>query len=168
MATLSTIERVQITLSASEPDSGERILHASDLPRLYWKVTCAPEGTAPWQVFVGVNQSDIAPSWLLSPLGILFVGVEQGIFALGFSSGELVASVQDASYVQSIEPGPSDTVLVAAEDQLLSFTQGGKVIWRINLPDVIEEVKDERGTLTVRDISGGVYRLLPMTGKPIA
>lgn len=159
---------VHLEPSGHAPGTADRVLDASDVPLSYWMLACLPAAGPAWRVFIGVNQTDIVPTWFLSSGDVLFVGVEQGVFALDASNGEPIASVTDASYVQSISSGPGGIVLVPAEDQLLAFRPDGTLMWRTNLPDVIEDLEDDREVVLVRDMSGHCYRLHPETGKPAA
>lgn len=168
MTTSHVTARIHVNPSTSIPSGVDRVLYASDTPLHHWSVVCEPDNAPRWRVFIGVNQLDISPSWLLSPPGVLIIGVEQGVFALDFSTGDPITSIDDASYVQSVAPGPEKTILVSAEDQLFAFSRDGKLIWRTNLPDVIERMEDDQGTISIEDVSGAVYRLSPMTGKPVA
>lgn len=159
---------VHVEPSSHGPGTADRVLDASDVPLSYWMLACVPATGPAWRVFIGVNQTEIAPTWFLSPAGVLFVGVEQGVFALDASDGEPITSVSDASYVQAISSGPGGIVLVPAEDQLLAFRPDGTLMWRTNLPDVVEDLRNDHGVVLVRDVSGHSYRLHPETGKPAA
>lgn len=155
---------VRVALAGHAPTPTDRVLNATNIPRSHWLLTCSPATAPQWQVLVGTNQARIEPSALISTAGMLFVGAEQGVFVLDALDGRLTGSVDDASYVQSIEGSPGGMVIVSAEDQLLAFHNDGALAWRTNLPDVIASVQEQDGAL-VEDMSGHCCHLDTETGQ---
>jgi hypothetical protein len=105
-----------------------------------------------------VNQFDFEPAILVRGNRI-FIGVEQGIFVLDMITGRAICKISDISNVQWIEEDSQECVVFAAEDEVVTIDNYGNLLWRQNLPDVIEMTNIVDGKVLVTDMSGEEYEL---------
>jgi hypothetical protein len=162
------MREVKLMLANEKPPRDAVILPATDAPNYYWHMGALEANVFAWEVYIAANQNRIIPTLFKCGEKTLFVGVEQGIFVINTETGEIINRITDTTYVQSIELISKKIVLVTSEDELIGFSSGGELLWRENLPDVIEDVEEkENEQIEVIDVSGGVYRLNVVTGKPV-
>lgn len=57
-----------------------------------------------------------------------------------------------------------ERVLVAAEDEMLLFNADGTFKWRVNLPDIIQDIKEVADNLRIELMSGEKLFLVTETG----
>lgn len=145
------------------PELGAGTVLASTMPRFYWRVT--PLAGESWALNIGVNQAEIAPRFLETGR-TLFIGVEQGVFALDRQTGEVLSAVNDTSYVQAIETAGDGLVVVSGETELMAFSAtSGALLWRTELPDAVETFEQVDGRLEIRGVEGTMFELNLTTGK---
>lgn len=159
---MPSIQRQRIPVP---PDSGG-VLPATDTPRYYWRVTFVDGAGVSWSVVVAANHESPEPQ-VLAAKQIVVVGLEQGVFALSRSTGEVVTGISDVTHVGWLEDLPDGGVLIAAEDQLLVVSADGALRWRQSLPDVIDDTTVETERVVVRVMSGETYAHDVNTGNSI-
>ncbi len=138
---------------AAEYNDGSLILNCTDLPLHQWLVTS--DGV---KARLNVNQMDIEPSIFVRGER-MFVGAEQGIFVLHMITNRIINEISNVSNVQWVEEDAQDCVLFAAEDEVIALDNLGTLLWRKNLPDVIQTTDIVDGNILVTDMSDGKYRL---------
>jgi len=136
------------------PSMSQKIILATDKPNGYWQITYSLKGKPLWEYFIAVNQMEIEPEILFPNSGAIFVGVEQALFCFAKDTGNIISSVTDLTFVQSIELLSKNRILVAAEDEILVFTVCGILEWRLNLPDILQDVKEVADNLEIELYSG--------------
>jgi len=146
------------------PSTKQKILIATDKTNGYWQITRDSDKQSPWGLVLAVNQMDIKPVSLRTSRGVLFIGVEQAVFCVTENTGEIISSITDLTFLQSIEMLLKERVLVAAEDEMLLFTESGVLKWRVNLPDVIQDVKEIADKLQIELDSGEKLFVITETG----
>ncbi len=158
---------LEFQLVDSVPD-GAQLLLASDVINHYWVVSPTPAEVASNDFALAVNTSEFEPKVLLTESGLAFLGVEQGIFCVQPASGSIIAEITDLTFLQAIDKISNDRVLVSAEDELLLFEGAGALVWRCNLPSIIENVVEtERGIEVEMDDGENVF-LSVETGRSIS
>lgn len=86
---------------------------------------------------------------------------------MNINTGELVNKRADVSFIQWIDEDTSACVIFAAEDEIIAFENNGNLLWRKNLPDVIETTDVKNNQLIVVDMSGAHYKYELLDGKSI-
>lgn len=137
------------------------VLDCTDTPLHHWLLTVDK-----FRVKLNVNTVDIEPNILLR-YGRLFVGVEQCLFVIDIESGSIINSAFDAFYIQWIEEGAEESVIFAAEDEIIVLDNLGNFLWRKNFPDVIGMTDIIAGNILVTDISGEEYKLKLADGSSV-
>jgi hypothetical protein len=138
---------------AVEGDDGSLVLSCTDTPLHHWVLT-----NNGFEARFNVNQLDFEPAILVRGNRI-FIGVEQGIFVLDMVTGRAICEISDTSNVQWIEEDAQECVVFAAEDEVVTIDNYGNLLWRQNLPDVIEMTNIVGGKVLVTDMSGEEYEL---------
>jgi hypothetical protein len=157
-----------IARSLKPPPPEAVVLPASDTPTAYWHLMYRDPTQPGWDTYLAVNQTAIAPVVLENAQHCLFVGVEQGVFALATQTGTVVSAIVDTSYVQWIEQASHGVVLVPAEDELLAFAPEGTLLWRKTFPDVIDSLQETDGLLEITDVATDTYCVELTTGAPFS
>lgn len=159
------LDPVEISIAlVTEPVAGETLLPATDQPRFSWEIVGRSGGAIRWQRYLTSNQSDIPPRALRSK-GMLFVGMEQGLFVLEPRSGSTLAEYQDLTFFQAFHPLRSGVFLVLAETEILAFEEGAHLLWRESFPEIIEDVEDQGESALIKDMSSNEYQVDVRTGK---
>jgi hypothetical protein len=137
------------------------VLSCTDTPLHHWVLT-----SNGFEARFNVNQFDFEPAILVRG-NLIFFGVEQGIFALDMITNRAISAISDASSVQWIEEDAQKCVVFAAEDEVITLDNYGNLLWRKNLPDVIEmtNIVDEK--VLVTDMSGEEYELNLKDGSSV-
>jgi len=143
------------------------VLPASDTPTAYWHLSYRGPAQPRWDTYIAVNQTAIAPVVFENAQHCVFVGVEQGVFALAAPTGAVVSAIVDTSYVQWIEQASQGVVLVPAEDELLAFAPEGTLLWRKTFPEVIDHLQEIDGLLEITDVAADTYCVELTTGTPL-
>ncbi|VAW68999.1 Sulfate permease [hydrothermal vent metagenome] len=142
-------------------DNGSLILECSDTPLRHWLLT--DNGV---EARLNVNQFDIAPEILVRD-NKLFIGVEQGIFVLDIDARQVISVIPEVSNVQWIEEGAQKFVAFAAEDEVIVLDNLGNMLWRKNLPDVIEMTNIVDENILITDMSGEEYEMNLTDGNKV-
>ena len=146
----------------------QKVLMATDAPNGYWRIAYEFDQMSSWEILIAVNQLEIEPDVLVTPEGYCFIGVEQAVFCVSEQTGEVISSIEDLSFVQSIEMLSKDRVIITAEDEALLFSTNGIYKWRVNLPDIIEDIKEIADRLEIELVSEEKLYLDTETGLPSA
>ena len=113
---------------------------------------------------MAVNQMEIEPITLSTSKGIVFVGAESGLFCIREQTGEIIFSINDLTFVQSMEMLSNERVLISAEDELLLFSSEGHLKWRVNLPDIVVDITEVSNDIEVELDSGEKLYIITETG----
>jgi hypothetical protein len=138
---------------AVEGDNGSLVLNCTDTPLHHWILT-----NNGFEARFNVNQLNFEPAILIRG-NLIFIGVEQGIFVLDTSNNRVIIEISDASNVQWIDEDAQEYVVFAAEDEVITLDGFGMLLWRINLPDVIEMTNVVNGNVLITGLSGEEYKL---------
>lgn len=99
----SAMGHATISRMLEPPPPDAVVLPASDTPTAYWHLSYRDPAQPRWDTYIAVNQTAIAPVVFDNAPHCVFVGVEQGVFALAAPTGTVVSAIVDTSYVQWIE-----------------------------------------------------------------
>lgn len=144
----------------------QKVLMATDTPNGYWRIIHELDHEPSWELLIAVNQMEIEPDFLMTPNRFFVIGVEQAVFCVSEQTGEIVSSITDLSFVQSVEMLSKERVVVAAEDEILLLSASGILEWRVNLPDIIEDIIEVEENLQIELVSGEKLYLNIETGQP--
>lgn len=144
----------------------QKVLMATDTPNGYWRITNGVDQVPSWEIIIAVNQMEIKPDVLATPNENFFIGIEQAVFCVSEKSGNVISSIEDLSFVQSVDMLSKERVIVAAEDEILLFSTNGDIKWRVNLPDILEDIEEVADRLEMELVSGEKLFLDIETGLP--
>jgi hypothetical protein len=149
----------------SKQSGGVKILNCTDIPIKHWFIKYKEQNDS-WNLVLNVNQIVSSPKIHVRN-GLVFIGVEQGLFVLDQKSGNLIDTINNISYVQWIEEDSPLCVIFAAEDEIIVLSNSGHLLWRENLPDVIETTDVKNNILEISDMSGEMYKYMLPDGQKV-
>lgn len=144
----------------------QKVLMATDIPNGYWRIIHEIDHEPSWELLIAVNQMEIEPDFLITPNRLFVIGVEQAVFCISEQTGKIISSIADLSFVQSVEMLSKEQVAVASEDEILLLNASGNLEWRVNLPDIIEDIIEVEENLQIELVSGEKLYLNIVTGQP--
>jgi hypothetical protein len=149
----------------SSPPAVDMVLNATDAPNYQWLAHFRRDFLDEWSLLLGVNSFRFPPSVFQTDRGVGFLGAEQAVFSLDLHRRKVLNRVTDLTFLRAINLTDSGIVLVTSEDELLGFSPEGAFVWRVRLADVMEDSREEDGTIHVTDTSGRSYRIEAATGR---
>lgn len=135
------------------------VLNCTDRPLQHWALNI--QGL---DVIMNVNQCGAEPEIAIRNDKV-FLGAEQSIFIISLKTGIIENKITDLANVQWIDVGAPNQIVIAAEDEVVVLDNFGKMLWRKNLPDVIQTTDIAAEHLRITDMSGDEYALNLVDGN---
>ena len=130
----------------------------------YWLLECKNSGAEAiilWRKMIAQNSAELQPVLLLiEESSKVFVGANTILLTLELKTGRVLfkTDLLQGTFL-FFHPSEKDSLVAAiCEFEIYTFDSSGTLVWKLDLPEVIQDVLQVGDVLEVRDLSDQIYR----------